>query len=842
MSVPNIQNNKYTPNPLPQPVAPRNALLATLDKSAEKKLVFISAAAGSGKTVSSLLWIKKSNRKAVWIGLDAYDNSTSIFYRMFCAGILSVQPDNSRMIEILQSSAFSSTPVEHTIMLLSEFISDESEYVLALDDFHSITNQEILKSLPFILRRLPHSFVTLILSRGEPGAYLSEYMNERQAAVTGGNELSFNTEEIYELFRMRGKNVTAKEAQEAFTLTDGWAIAVITLAQSNAPAPKHLDLNALVRYVQENLWPDWDEDTKAFMIASAALDEMPVGLCEKITGRAGAGAFLEHLRTQRASLTRIEDDVYLYHHLFLDTLRTLPQYLEMDKKNIWRIAAEYYADKGSVIVASQYACKSENIKTILDVLYGHMVINEIPIYENIYHLKASLFKADFEKLCEECPVLYEPVVYMAFSTGDAPRLEKHMDKLKQNLPVIINEYPKFAEAAVTLMLLDYRTPLAEQIAQFNEFPSAVLQDDEMKRSTYSYQLPFLHRGCRDFYELTDKKMYDQWAEANKRILKNNYEQIIHGTSAGIYLEQNRVSEALTEAQTANIKLTDNTAKEIRFSVYTHLADVYIALGKESELETQIEKIEMFIDEEAEFLRPNFLAFKSRIKLWNGETAAGREWLEHYFVNESAVIELYKLYQHFTTIRAYAVLGELEKAKALAVRVRKMGKDFHRPQDAAEAGVLLAVCLWAEGKKEESQEIMETVLSETQPYSFIRLIADEGAAVLHVLKKILKKIEQANYHDLLDAKYVKSVYMAAYTVSKQRGGITAGLKPKQVKLSKKQRMVLGLLAKGYKREGIMEKTGLSLNTVNTHIKIAYSKLEVNSAADAVVKAQELGIIE
>jgi LuxR family maltose regulon positive regulatory protein len=842
MSVPNIQNDKYTPNPLPEIVAPRKRLLIRFDQAASSKLIFISAPAGSGKTVSALLWIKKSNRNPVWIGLDTYDNSVSVFYRMFCDGILSAQPDNSRMIEILQNPAFNSNPVEHTIMLLREFSSDEGEYVLALDDFHAITNQEILKSFPHILRRLPHSFVTLILSRNEPDVYLSAYMESKQSAVIGSEELSFNTEEIYDLFKLHRKNVTAKEAEAAFNFTGGWAIAVITLAQNDAPAPEYLNLNALVRYVRENIWPEWDETTKAFLIASAAVDEMPVVLCEKITGRTDAGALLEHLQTQSAYLTRTEDGVYRYHNLFLDALRAQPEFIEMDKTESYCAAAEYYANKGNLFVAADYAYRSGNMEIMLYLLDRFMSISDTPIYEYANSLKDFLFIDGIEALCEKLPVLYGAVAYIAFLTGDVKKFELNMDKHMYHLPEIMRKYPKLVESAIICATLDYRTPIAEQFSQLATLPSNIFQEEEMRQVTFSAQMPFLHRSSRDLYELTDKKTYEKYVKGCNLILKNNYEPIIYGINAGLYLEQNRITEALSEAKAAVGNLTDGTAKEIRFSVYMHLAALYFVLNKKTEFTELLEKIEMFINGEAEFLRPNYLAFTARVKLWNGETAAAWEWLDHYFVNESTLIEPYKLYQYFTTVRAYAVLGELEKAKDLALRLRKTGKDFRRPQNAAEAGVLLAVVLWTEGNKQESQEMMETVLSEMQPYSFIRLIADEGVAVLQVLRKIYRKTKSAGYQGPLDPVYVNGVYIAAYTVCKQRKGIMTEFEKNSLKLSKQQKMILRLLAQGYKRNGIAEKTDLSLNTIKSHMKAVYEKLGVDNAADAVVKARELGIVE
>ena len=659
-------------------------------------MIFISAPAGCGKTVSALLWMKKSNRRPVWIGLDTYDNSVSIFYRMFCAGILSAQPDNNRMTEILQTSAFSSAPVEYTIMLLSEFISDKSEYILALDDFHTITNQEILKSLPLILRRLPHSFITLILSRNEPDAYLSEYVKDRQAAVIGMDDLVFSAEEIKKHFGTRGRGMTAEEAEAAQDFTGGWPVAVDIISYNEVPVSQWIGGGLLVTDIKKLVWNEWDETIRTFTIASAVLDDIPVSLCEKITGRADAGIILERLRTQNIFVTRIEDDVYRYHGLFLDFLRVQTKYIEMDKKESWRIAAEYYADKEDYFVSRHYSHRSGNIKTILDIMNRCIKFNNIPIYEYVSNLQNLVYAEFAEELCEEYPVLYGSIIYMYFSIGDAQNFEMYMDKFKRHFSEIVVNHPKLAEPLTNVLLFDYRIAYAELLEKIVALPSDVFQDNEIRQVVFNMQLPYIHRGRKDLYELTDKKTYDKFVHVNDRIHKNSNEQILHAINAGLYLERNCINKALTEAQTAVGKLTPNTPKEICFSVYTHLAAGYLALNKETEFAELLEKIETFINEEAEFLRPNFLAFTSRVELWNGETADAQEWLDHYFVNESVMIEPYKLYQHFTTIRAFAVLGKLEKAKALAIRVRKMGRDFNRPQDAAEAGVLLAACLWADG--------------------------------------------------------------------------------------------------------------------------------------------------
>ncbi|MDR0293530.1 MAG: LuxR C-terminal-related transcriptional regulator [Oscillospiraceae bacterium] len=840
MVTPNIKNNKYTPDPLPEIYAPRRELVARLEQAAKKKLILISAPAGSGKTVSTLLWMRGSGRKPAWIGLDALDNSTLIFYRMFCAGILSAQPDNARMTSVLQDPAFSSSPVEYTIDLLSGFLMDGDEYILALDDFHTITNQEILKSLPFILRRMPHSFVTLILSRNEPP--FAELIRDGRAAVVGPEHLAFTGDEIKEYFISRGRGVSEGEAETVRAYTGGWAIGVNALAQSSSPAPQGSGGHVLENYIKTYIWDEWDDTLRAFLLTSAAVDELPVPLCEKITGDPGAGELLERLRALNIFVTRIEDGVYRYHHLFLDFLRARPEYAGADKKKSWRTAAEYYSGGESHFIARRYACDSGNIRTILDVMYKFMKNSGHSIDEYVNIVGRFYLAPGIENLCKKCPVLYISCAYAAWLVGDSRAFEANADKLTRALPGIILKHPRFAYGAFSLVALDYRTPFAKQIAQASLLPPMVFKDDEIRSVTLSLQMPFLHRSCRDFYELTDKKLYGKLKKTYGKLLKNHYELIMHGVSSGLYLEQNRINDALAEAQAAVSGLNGGTVKEIRFGTYMHLVAVYLAMGKKADFEETLEQAGRFVNEDAQFLRPNFLAFTARVRIWNGDPDAAREWLDHYFVTESATLEPYRLYQYFTTARAYAALWELEKAKDLAARLRQMGKDFRRPQDAAEAGVLLAAVLWAEDSKDEAQRMLETVLSEMQPLAFIRLIADEGAAVLPVLKKVSGKTERPDYRGGLDPVYVNNVYIAAYAVSRQRKGIMADHEKNTIKLSRQQKKIVELLAKGYKRESIIEKTGLSLNTVKSHTRIAYEKLGVGNAADAVMKARELGLVE
>ena len=115
--------------------------------------------------------------------------------------------------------------------------------------------------------------------------------------------------------------------------------------------------------------------------------------------------------------------------------------------------------------------------------------------------------------------------------------------------------------------------------------------------------------------------------------------------------------------------------------------------------------------------------------------------------------------------------------------------------------------------------------------------------MQVLKRLRARINKEDYEGNLQRTYVQKVILAAHETAKQHRGIACHLtvNSKPVKLSGQQKRMIELLAQGYRNSEICELTGLKLPTVKTHTSMAYKKLGVNNAMDAVLKARELGLI-
>jgi len=61
------------------------------------------------------------------------------------------------------------------------------------------------------------------------------------------------------------------------------------------------------------------------------------------------------------------------------------------------------------------------------------------------------------------------------------------------------------------------------------------------------------------------------------------------------------------------------------------------------------------------------------------------------------------------------------------------------------------------------------------------------------------------------------------------------------LSAREMEVLGFLAKGIRLVDIAKQLGISHHTVGDHVKNIYRKLNINSRAEAAIKAQGFGLL-
>ena len=839
-----------------------------LEVAASDRYIYMHAPAGSGKTVSALLWNtacdaalerqmsqrqisqqqmsqrQMSQRQlSLWISLDAFDNVPSVFYKLLSSVLCSTQPHNENMFSVLTDPAFSSAPVEHTVRLLAEIQPDERLFNLTFDDLHLIDNPDIHRSLPVVLRRLPRSFVVLFLSRAEPPLPLRELFRNEKTAFIGVDDLKFSEKELRAYYQNLGRELPDEEAGFILMATGGMAIGINAIARSGHSQSGTAEYS-FGSYVREQLWVNWDNSLCDFLLKTSAVDEMTERLAIILTGRRDAGKVLQELCTANTFVSRAGKDLYRYHHLFLEFLRGMAKESGLNFSPLYKAAANYFLDAKQYLVARRYAVQSGYDKMILKVIYNfHQYSN--PNYDE-YLAYAKIFNPDTlpEGIYDRYPYLYTTLMEASWISGDVKMAEYTWDRMRKHLPLIAIKYPKMLETVILELSVDHRKPFTKLIAEFKKLPPVMRPSRKYQVGSLSLQLPFAHRSIRNYCELADRDVMEKLKYSFGLLLKDLWETVRRCLSSGLALEKNNIEEALSHALLAREAAAGIESPEIIFLSHNHLTAAYLAMGNEELMHESLAETERYLNKSgAYYLDRNFLALKAKILLMNADKNAAEEWLDNYFVGDGDRVPLDKYFQYLTTARACIVLNKGGRAMAVLEKLEKFARSYRRSLDLAEVLTLKASLYWASGRRAEAAGALEEALLELQPFGFIRIVADEGSSVVPVLKRVVAAINGEGYAGKLSETYVMEVLLAAHRTSKRFKGITANFKKKDkpVKLSKQQKKVLELLAKGCKNHQIAELTGLTLPTVKWHLTHAYEKLEVHNAMDALLKAKTLGLL-
>ncbi|MGW8251013.1 MAG: LuxR C-terminal-related transcriptional regulator, partial [Anaerolineales bacterium] len=152
--------------------------------------------------------------------------------------------------------------------------------------------------------------------------------------------------------------------------------------------------------------------------------------------------------------------------------------------------------------------------------------------------------------------------------------------------------------------------------------------------------------------------------------------------------------------------------------------------------------------------------------------------------------------------------------------------------ALEALLLRAQLYAALGDDQSSQEDYLHALQLGQPEGLVSVFVESGAPTASALAEMLEKDHLGDVR----AEYAGKI-LAAFPRLQQTPDVTELIEP----LTERELEVLRLMADGLKYGEIAARLYISLNTVRSHVKAIYGKLDVNNRTKAVETAHRLGIL-
>ena len=347
----------------------RPRLLAMASQVPYKRLALIKAPAGFGKTSLAVSWSEWFGRRGglvAWLAIDSDDDEPSRFFlyvtRAIWRAVPEVGADALDLIEetfLINSEAIVSN-------LINDLTDVDDEVYLFLEDYHWITDPRIHDAVAFFLKHAPSQAHVVITTRTEPPLPLASLRANNELLEIDASALRFDMQETRE-FLERGKpgSLAPAEVKLLHSRTDGWP-AQLRIVVSNSSSGQEFrryvrNLSSMQRPIDAYLAEMLDglpSDLVMFMLRTAILDRLSAPLCEAVAAASSARTLLASIEKRQLLFTALDEERewYRYHPLLAAYLRRrLESELGNELLELHRRAAHWYASQELWTEAVQHA-------------------------------------------------------------------------------------------------------------------------------------------------------------------------------------------------------------------------------------------------------------------------------------------------------------------------------------------------------------------------------------------------------------------------------------------------------------------------------------------------------
>jgi LuxR family transcriptional regulator, maltose regulon positive regulatory protein len=346
-------------------------------------VTLVSAPAGSGKTSLLASWVAATPDAAIaWLNLDDHDDDPGSLWSHILGALRATGrfPDQAHLNELVAPPGEVGPGFVEAVV--AEVAALHEPIHLVLDDVHVLRHTTVLDSLALLARRLHPGFHLVLASRSDPPIGLPRLRLERRLRELRAAELALTPTETSDLVAMAGLQLPASDLAVLQERTEGWVagltIATLALQVDDDPAAFlerfDGDDHAVADYLLTEVLAALPGDRRSFLVRTSVCAEMSVDLAARLTGRPDAAVEFDELErtnifTRRLGRTR---EVYRYHDLwrtFLAAeLRRTDAALE---RELHAVAAAFHEQHGDHLHAMEHLVLADDLDRLVALADAH---------------------------------------------------------------------------------------------------------------------------------------------------------------------------------------------------------------------------------------------------------------------------------------------------------------------------------------------------------------------------------------------------------------------------------------------------------------------------------------
>ena len=881
-----------------QALVARPRLEERLEESLHARLTLVSGPAGFGKSTLVAGWLGNAMQRGdpvAWVSLDAADDDPERFWRYVATAVAGACPGMIPDADEL-SKATGVSPDRVVAALVNELASAATDMWLVLDDYHAVQSRAVHDGVAFLLANISQHTHVVIITRADPDLPLPRWRVRRELVEVRVADLRFTPEETRTFLNgISGLNLSGPDIETLGQRTEGWvaALQLAALSLQGRTGDEPADFISrfagndkyIVDYLVDEVLAHLADDIREFLLCTSILDRLTGSLCDAVTGHSDGSSVLANLERANLFLFPLDDQRtwYRYHHLFMDVLRArLHQERGEATSLLHRHASQWYEHNGDVENAVRHALDARDYSRATYLM--ELALPAMRRDRQDALLMRWLLALPDDAVASS-PVLSVFYGWMLMTTGELGAVEARLDEATRTLTtapadvrVTWAETNELRSLSATIAV--FRAALAQARGQMDDTASHAQHamdltgpDDHLARGAATAFLGLaswahgdVTAAIRLFESAVDSMLAagnlvdslsstvvlaDMWLAAGRpgearrlytRALSTTDAQgpSFAQTSALLHVGLSEIDLEVGDLRRARWHLDAALTLDDHLSLTASHFRWFLAMGRLVEAEGDGAAAVELLERAQNLYRPGFFvdvrpipAVMARVWIRTGQLhdaerwAAGREWSS---TDGGAYLAEY---DHLTYVRlllaqnrAHANLTRLDEAARLLERMLVAATSDGRWGSVIEIHMLTALVHDARGHRPTAVDCLSAAFTTTpEPGAYARLFLAEGEPMLTLLR-------HAQHRGLADGHPARILARHERPVPK-----LALVDP----LSERETQVLRLLDSDLTGPEIARSLFVSHNTVRTHTRHIFAKLQVTTRRAAVLRAAELRLL-
>jgi LuxR family transcriptional regulator, maltose regulon positive regulatory protein len=653
----------------------------------------------------------------------------------------------------------------------------------------------------------------------------------------------------------------------------------------------------IVDYLVEEVLTQQTDPVREFLLHTAVLDRLTGPLCDAVTGRDDGSQLLIALERANLFLVPLDDrrEWYRYHHLFADVLRA---HLLAGRPDLVPLlhqrASLWYERHNHTEEAVRHALAARDFDRA-----AYLMELAAPAIRR--HRQEAVLFGWLEELPDAAvrrsPVLSVFYGYMLMISGDLAGFEGRLDDAEHALAAVKDEETPWADTeelqTLPATIAIYRASLAQargDVAGTAEYARRALDfagpDDHLARGgalgflglaawvagdvtaaleTFTQAVASLHAAGNLVDELSSTiPLADMWLAAGRpsraRRLYQGALRLAEAHGGGVARATTELHVGVSEID-LEIDDIESTKRELQTaaalgepaSTSAGRYRWFLAMGRVADAEGDPLEAITLLDQAQQLYLPGLFpgvrpisAVKARVWISRGDLSQAADWAQERGVSATDDANYLHEFDHLTLVRLliaqYRVdhhTDVLDQAAGLLDRLADAAETSGRAGSLLEIRMVQALAHHAQGHRAQALQSLAQAWAEApEPDGYVRLFLDEGAHMVELLREA-EQLGGAGGHArrLLTRRAAGD---GEATESPLRPALSLALPSAEV-LSERELQVLRLLGSELSGPQIARELFVSNNTLRSHTKHIFTKLDVTNRRAAVRRAREEGLI-